>query len=662
MDYWQFAPSFFAAAFVLLVPGAIVGRALGARGWFLAGAAGPVSISIVALTAIGCGFLRVPWSLLAVLLVTFLAAVVALGFGLLARRKRSEVQGQHAKGLPVVGLPGAVALFSVALPAGLILWRFGQIVGESGNISQTFDNIFHLNALRYIEETGRASSLQVAGFTSSSGQAGFYPAAWHDVVSLVSQLSGAGIPQAVNATNTAIAAILWPLSSLFLVVCLFGKRSAVLLPAAALISGFASFPYLMVDFGVLYPNFLSISILPAAIALVVLVFGLDHGRGRGRGLGMMLLLLLLPGLALAHPSTLLALLPWTLPVVIAATYRRVFVQREHRGIRRWWPVVALVAYTGLVAFLWKKLRPEESASLWEPVESLSQAMGQAITSAPMSGPVPWAIFLLTVIGIFALIRNSELRWFLAVFTVSCFAFVIVAGASFGPFRTFVGGVWYNDPYRPAALLPVAALPVAVYGAMTLWDGVTARMRSSVGRGLLGKDSTHSSRALITVAAVCATLLLSGAAQRGAVNTAVNSAAHNYKMSSTSALLSVDEKILLERIPQLVPAEDTIVANPWTGASLVYALADRRSLTAHVFGTYDETTETVLQELDELSTNPEVCEAVHKLRSYYVLDFGTAEVHNTSHPFAGTDRIEESPGFTLVDSQGDAKLYKVTGCE
>lgn len=664
MIYWQLAPALLAATFLVLIPGLVIARSMGARGWLLAGMAGPTSITLIAVTAVLSGFSSLPWNIFSVLLLAVVAAVIAATVRqLYLRQCKPEVT---VKGFPRRFIePASISsIAAVILPFVLIMWRMGGIVGQPGNISQTFDNIFHLNAVRYIEETGRASSLLVAGFTSTSGQAGFYPAAWHDFVSLVSQMTGAGIPESVNASNMIIASIVWPLSCILLTVTLFGPRRVTLLASGVLMTGFASFPYLMVDFGVLYPNFLSIAILPAAIALSVGLLNLSSDVNQRLTRGVGLFVLLLPGLALAHPSTLLALLPWTLPAVVTATYRR--VRGQFIGRRTWttgWAeAAALLAYVVVVAVLWKRLRPTESMSTWEPIQSLSQAIGQALASAPVSGPVPWAIFFLTLVGIYALLSNSALRWYLGVFGVSCMAFVVVSGASFGDLRTFVGGVWYNDPYRPAALLPVAALPVAVFGAIWLWDRLS--MQAGFVSGLASNQTTGSkhSKILISAVGVCAVAVAIGAVQRGAVNEVVFRAAQNYQYREDAALLSADEKALLTRIPENVPPEAALVASPWTGASLVYALADRRSLTAHVFGTYDDATEVVLQHLDEMRTDPRVCPAVRSLDSYYVLDFGTAEVHGQSHPFPGTSELVEGPDFVLVDSEGAAKLYRVTGCD
>lgn len=663
MFFWQLAPSLISAAFILIAPGLLLARSLGARGWFLAGTAMPISVSLIAVTAIVCGLFRLHWSVLPVFTASILLSLAVGGMRWLLHGRYKRMRGADPLTHRMAGRPKIISVVAILLPFVVIMWRFREIIGHPENISQTFDNIFHLNAVRYIEETNHASSLLVAGFTSSDGMAGFYPAAWHDIVSLVMQLSGSGIPQAVNATNMIIAALLWPLSSLFLVVVLFGQRRAGLLSAAVLSTGFASFPYLMVNFGVLYPNFLSIAVLPAGLALLIAALRLGTSRSSGVWCCIVAFGAVIPGLALAHPSTLLALMPWTLPAILAYTYRRVWRTTGNRNrVLHWWPVFAALCYIALIGVLWKALRPEEAMSTWEPIQTLSQAIGQALTSAPISGPVPWAIFFLTTLGIYGLFRTSKLRWFLGVYAVSCLAFVVVSGYPFGDLRTFVGGVWYNDPYRPAALLPVAVLPVATFGALWLWDLTAAWARSINLLKITARIRPVPKGILVAVSAVCLVVLFVGLVQRGAVTTAVAQASQNYQYHEESALLSSDELELINRIPAQVDSEYSLIANPWTGASLVYALADRRSLTAHVFGKYDESTLTVLEHLDGLSTDPEVCKAIRELDSYYLLDFGTKGVHGRIKAAPGMTELEGNPNFRLIDSEGSAKLYQITACE
>src|SRR5690606_19483538 len=72
------------------------------------------------------------------------------------------------------------AAIGVGFAAVVITIRFIVIFWEPDNISQTYDNIFHLNAPRFVLETGNASSITLAGLPiDAPGTGGFYPAVWH---------------------------------------------------------------------------------------------------------------------------------------------------------------------------------------------------------------------------------------------------------------------------------------------------------------------------------------------------------------------------------------------------------------------------------------------------------------------------------------------------
>jgi hypothetical protein len=48
-------------------------------------------------------------------------------------------------------------------------------------------------------------------------------------------------------------------------------------------------------------------------------------------------------------------------------------------------------------------------------------------------------------------------------------------------------------------------------------------------------------------------------------------------------------------------------------------------------------------------------------AYYALDFGSKEVHGGDHTPPGLKNLDSNPGVELIDSQGDAKLYRITAC-
>lgn len=678
--YADLAPLVLAAVLVLMVPGFLISWAAGARGWVLAGSSGPVSVSVISITAILTGFWGLPWSVVVVLAASAVLAVVIFVLTrllrVLLRNRAAPMPSTRGIGPSHRFLLGYgprqwagifLGWFAIGVVFLVLFWRMGQIFGGIDNISQTFDNVFHLNAVRYIVDTGNASSLRVSGFTSSTGMGGFYPAAWHDVASLTQQLTGSTVPAAVNASNVAISALVWPLSCLLLATAIFGRRWIVVVSTAAFAAGFSSFPYLMLDFGVLYPNLLSIALLPASIGLVALALPVARGLVLPALSSWILALGTIPGLALAHPSTLMALLAWTLPVVVVAALALVRHWLPSFGMMRAAGAVllALAAYLTVLLAAWKLIRPDEAQSTWQPIQGLAQAFGEALTSAPLGRPIPWLIFGFTLAGIWAMLRHRQHLWLLATFAISCVMFIVVSGYPFGPARTWLGGVWYNDPFRPAALLPVAALPVAVYGVVWLTDVVASGVRSLLADGKAYALAARTTDSRPAVASVLGSMLaltgFLGLTQGGTVTAAVASATGSYALTPAAELVDTNEMTLLRRVAKEIPADNIVVSSPWTGASMVYAIADRKSLTPHIFSEFGADTSAILNRLNQAGEDPAVCEIVRKLKTHYVLDFGVHEIHGNVHIIPGLVGIATDPDFTLVDSEGDAKLYRVSAC-
>ena len=268
MSWMQTIPTIIVGLLVLFLPGALLARTMGARGLTLWSASAPLTVSVASVGAILLQMLNIRWSVVSMVLITLVLTAAAAGVRVLWLRRTSGSWPRPEIGrLPAV-LRSAAYLLAVGIPAAIISVRFTRIFGGPENISQTYDNVFHLNALRVIADSGRASSLTLASLDPSSNRLSFYPAAWHDVVALVVDASGSSIPMAVNVSNMIIAAVVWPLSAMFLVSTLTGRRPVPMMVTGALAAGFSSFPYLMVDFGVLYPTLLAIALLPFVSALL----------------------------------------------------------------------------------------------------------------------------------------------------------------------------------------------------------------------------------------------------------------------------------------------------------------------------------------------------------------------------------------------------------
>lgn len=657
MGWTETIPTILIGLAVFFLPGALLARVMGARGLTLLAASAPLTVSIASAAAIVGQLLNIPWSPLYFAGMTVLVSIVV---GIIRYFWLYRV-GMKRPGLVLGGFPppmrAAAFGLALAIPAVLIGLRFVQIIGSPEHFSQTYDNVFHTNALKFILDTGRASSLTLGNLNPTSPRLSFYPAAWHDVVALVIQASGASIPVGINITNIIIGGLVWPLSAMFLVSRISGQRVIPLLMTGALAAGFSSFPYLMIDFGVLFPNLLSIAVLPFSLAALIGWLGLGRSSVGGQHLPFWLLAASSIGLALSHPSTLMALVAFACLPVLAWLVRRLIRLKgaPHRARHSALAVAVVVAYLLVAVLLWNRIRPTELASFWLPPLTVPQAIGEFLTSAPLGRPVPWLIFILTVAGIAVLARSRRDWWVIALFCVFGAFFAIVAGYPAGPVRSFLTGVWYNDSHRLAALLPVMALVIAATGGGWLVERLLQYLRTRSPAGWLRSRTTAA--VVLVIVAVSSALLTQG----NSVGHAVAQAAKVYESTPESPLLSSDEKALLERLPQHVPSEYTVAGNPWTGASLSYAVGNRKAMLPAVGTSPTAEQRVIMDKINKAAIDPLVCKAVKSQNAYYVLDFGRLEVNNGQHPLPGLEGIAHAPGIRLVDSQGEARLYEVSAC-
>lgn len=653
MTWFETVPTLFAAVGVIFLPGFVLARALGARGITWLALSAPITMTLTGLGAMVAQMVNVRWTPLAMLVVT--AAVVVASalvryFLEIRRTKETLPLFSYSPKATVWGLIGGLAIASL-----VIGWRTTRIFIAPENISQTYDNVFHLNAVRFILETGNGSS-SFLGDLKATGDPSFYPGVWHDLVALVVQLTGSTIPVSLNAVNIVLAALVWTISAMYLATRVLGSRPAVYLVSGALAGAFGAFPYLLLDFGVLYPNFLAITLLPVAIALVAAVLRVSQEPHPGTVRALILLVAILPGIALSHPSIGIVLGAFALPVILFWLIKQLRSFLAHELTLKWLlaSLAAVIFYSLILQYVWEEFRPSASASKWPPTQTIAQALGEAVANAPMGQPVSWVILITTSLGIYAVVRRRKQLWLLGVFVVGVFFYVVVSGVEKGEFRSSITGVFYNDSYRLAALLPIAGLTVAVCGAIWLLDQLT-------GSSIISTADSKSRRRINAAAGTLALICLSVGAQYNSTDFAGSSMESPYEISNDAPLLSSEEAELVARTPNTIPANATVIVNPTTGSSLVYALENRRVILPAVGSIPSAGDNFLLHHLSQLATNPEVCKTVQELDAFYVLDFGAEQVNNMNNPFPTSEQLATTPGLTLLDEEGPAKLYRIDGC-
>ncbi|WAH96521.1 DUF6541 family protein [Arthrobacter sp. MMS18-M83] len=651
MTWPDTVPLLLAAGVILMLPGGVVAATAGLRGLMLAAVAPVITVTIAATSAVLLPYAAIPWSPVAVLMVSILAATFIFGLRVIAQG-RTVFKTFKSGWRPDRSWPWMVAAFIVG--AAILVAQITIAFGTPSSISQTFDNVFHLNGVRFILDTGNASSLTMSKMASGDNPPYFYPAAWHDLASLLILVTGAPLAIAVNVLNIAVAAIVWPAGCMLLTRVFIGKQPFAVGAAAVLSALFSGFPLLLLDFGVLYPNFLAIALLPVALSSVVLLFGVARDVKVSAMIRFGLPCAVIPGLALAHPNGFMSLVALTIPVLLQRYLVFYLRQRRYRSHRREWilATTGVLVFAGVVVVLWKYIRPPEEAAFWPPIQSPIRAVYQIISTSAMDRPVAITVSILVILGILASLRRPQRAWMVGCFLVIAFLFVVVSAAPVSRLRAILTGVWYNDSYRLAALVPLVAIPFAAVGLDALWAAVRRRL-AELPNGRRTRFIAVTAIGLLGIAGTAALLPPLGGA--------ISSARHNYTEDNDSPLLSLDEHKIISKLDAVVPRDATIAVNPWTGSALAYALADRDTTAKHILTSNTRDVELLNQQLRNADHDPAVCAAARSAKVKYVLDFGSKEVHGGSHSFPGLENLQTSTSVKLVLQEGDARLYELTAC-
>jgi hypothetical protein len=101
--------------------------------------------------------------------------------------------------------------------------------------------------------------------------------------------------------------VVWPLSCVALVRVLVGPSWSALAATPVVAVGFIAYPWSLLSFGVLWPNLIGLSLVPAALATVLVVIGTGAPGSLTRPRAALLLPVLVVGLGLGHPNTVFSL-------------------------------------------------------------------------------------------------------------------------------------------------------------------------------------------------------------------------------------------------------------------------------------------------------------------------------------------------------------------
>ncbi|MGQ0840531.1 DUF6541 family protein [Actinokineospora sp.] len=660
MTWFEAAPSALAALAWLLALGLPVTYALGLRGIAAWAFAPVISVLVVAGTAVAAGMLGIDWSALLPIAVSATTAVVVGGAAFLLRKRRQVVCERDPRG---VRIAAAAGLLPAAVLAAITIVRG---FGRPDNLSQTYDALFHYNAVALILDVRNASSLSISSFGNTSA-GNFYPAAWHDLVSLIVLTTGAEIPVATNVLAGAVAAVVWPLSCVFLARQLFGRSPAAMVITGLLSIGFSANPWGLLGFGVLWPNALGMAIAPVGLALIVSLSGLAKDDVIGRGRAWLLLPVTMVAAVFAHPGVLFSLVVFSLFPVGQALIRRTL--RLHRAGQTRRGLAEALGVTVALGAVWYWTATTSNPAfasvreiVWTPFETPSRAVGEVLLNATNGREALWLLSALVIVGFVSSLRTPAHRWLPAAHVATGVLYLFTASLN-RPDTILFTGYWYNDSFRLAAMLPVTAVPLAVAGVLFLTDKITARVAAAE-TGPLKRVADNRFAVSTTAVAGLLVVLLAVVTQGMHAPDRYDRLAGPYlSPPPTNLLTSPGQRGFFERVKQRIPEDAVVANNPWDGSGMLWALEDRRTLFPHFTAPATADQLFLARSLSDVTRNPRVCQVANSLRVEYLL-IGDAKFwpwDQRTRDYPGLKDPQSSGGFELVESEGGSKLYRISAC-
>lgn len=624
-----------------------------------------LTFALVAVSAIVLGKTGIPWSLISFVPVAAVLVAAAAGLMWLVGRRWPALASVSWPGNDV---PVAWPVVGAVLGGFLVLHMTEDMVYGPEAFSQSLDNSFHMNAIRWIQEHGDASSLTLGAVSAADQQPTFYPAGWHDFVSLIYSTTGTSIATATIVTVLLTASFVWPCSLVAFSLSIPKLRRLQALAIPAIIGGFAAFPGLLLRWGVLFPNLLGYALLPTFVALMAHLVQALLRREFSVLLSLGLSALVgIAGLALVHPNAVVSAVVFALPMLLAGVVQ---VSRSHELALRqkWVGSLLLVGVSIGCVGAWWFLRPGASASnTWEPMltegEALYQFLFLGLENANQLrdtfNPSYLAGFLALWGAGYLLYKHRNL-WLIASWVLIGYLWIIAATVPRGDFRLLMVGPWYTDHFRLAALVVFPSVILAGIGLGGFVEGLLTWVARRAPRPARLKVATVGMGVAMVLVLVVAGL----SSRVPSVQETTLAVSKEYRVTPSSVVLNQDEMNVINEIPKIVPKGDVIVNNPWDGSAYIYALADRHLTGYHFEFETSPKYSAIMHNLKNARTNPEVCREVNKYKAHWYvhlenqLNFGPDAQKNYDGLVAaiGTDVL------TPVYSSGPMTLYRISACD
>ncbi|MDN5794467.1 MAG: hypothetical protein L0H79_01785 [Intrasporangium sp.] len=543
-------------------------------------------------------------------------------------------------------------------------------VGTPEAIPQHPDTIFHLGAAEWMLESGSISSLTVGRF-AAPGTNSFYPAAFHGFTATIAMLTGTSVAVATSTFVLVLVGVVWPVGCIWLALSLLDNRPAVAIGAGIMSAAFTGFPYLLMGYGVLWPNLFGQTMLPAALVLFLCAI-----RSRGsstlihpsRLVSSCLLVVSLVALVLAHPSALIAFGVMAALILLAgavAFAARHLRDDPMRGVGRLVVAVVLVL-VGTAAMTMLRPASMVGAARYGPDDTAAFAWTSMLLFAPGKELPLWALAIATGAGALAiLIRRPGARWVVAALSLFLALYWLNVAVDTTWVR-YLTWPWYNDAFRLQAVAILPAVIAATAGVVAMADVLgNSRVfrRQGLDRAAPDRPSLAtrwSSRMGAATLVSLSFLLVTG----GDYLHQHRHVLHTYFHPSVEESWVSDQELqALHDLASHLPADAVVAANPWNGATYLYVISGRRLLVPTEKAKMSQDQQLLSKHLNQVGTDPAVCAAAERYHVEWAITGGEAYSYagDRVDQYTGIDLVGSSPAWRRVARAEPYTLYQRVAC-
>jgi hypothetical protein len=641
------------ALILLIAPGAIVAR-IAQLSWPVAIVVGPpLTYGVIALAIIPYGALGIPWNGWTALAALGVVCAVAVGLQLLLGRFRDT----EAEARGVSRGPALIVAAGVLLGVLFVGWAAFRGIPHWQSIPSTWDAVWHANTVRFILDTGQASSTHMGELRNVETHALlYYPSVFHALAAVLCQLTGAAATTGYTLTSLAAAVWLFPVSAAVLTwralrtYTTEWRTAGAAATGAALSASFTALPYVEFDTAAM-PNLAAYGVAVPTMALITSTL-----RHRDR---IPVAVLALLGVFSVHITggvvvVLLVSAWWLLEALRNPVRGRLADLLTLSG-------VALI--TGLILlpqFLSVKQQEDIIAGHAFPTYlSKKRGLFDAVVQHSRhlnDFPVQYALIVLAAIGGFILLIK-KIWWPLAVWLLLIVMNVDAGTPLGGPIGVVAGGFgefFYKDPRRIAAattLLLMLMAGVALFAIVMLLVAGAKRLIENRARPLPARFWAAATAVLLVGACL--------------VSTWHYFPRHRFLFGDKYDSVIIDQRDLLAMayLSKLPGARDTLIGNSNTdGTAWMYAVAGLHPLWTHydypvqlgpgyhrfIFWAYAR----------KGDSDPRVVESIKALNIRYVLASGPT-VRGFKIP-DGLVSLDKSPYWALIYDNGGAQIYEWRG--